>query len=101
MTSVEWLDNELWKLRLLLRSGDITYRLYFVEEEKLFQQAKEKNKKEIIDAWNSAGYEDGYHNEIEIKQSFKDGVDAIIDGTSICEDEYYNKKYPKNETRTN
>lgn len=57
-TVVEWLDNELWKLRLKLRGGEISVGLYCEQEVKLIAQAKqmEREQKEnalkIIEAQN-------------------------------------------------
>lgn len=55
LTAVEWLDDEMWKLRLLFRSGDISIPLYFQKEEKLFEQAKQMEKQQLIDA-HTIGY---------------------------------------------
>jgi hypothetical protein len=49
-TSVEWLDSELWKLRLKLRGEEISLTFYFEQEVKLIEQAKEMHKEEITEA---------------------------------------------------
>jgi|688.fasta_scaffold2502813_2 hypothetical protein len=50
-TAVEWLDNELWKLRLKVRGQEISIDIYFKEEAKLILQAKEMEKQQKKDAW--------------------------------------------------
>jgi hypothetical protein len=50
-TSVEWLDNELWKLRLKLRGGEISIKFYFEQEVKLIEQAKEMEKQQAFEFW--------------------------------------------------
>ena len=53
-TAVEWLDNELWNLRLKLRGGEISFDLYFEQEVKLIEQAKEMEKQQVIDAFQDS-----------------------------------------------
>ena len=52
-TAVEWLDNELWKIRLKLRGGEISIGLYSEQEVKLIEQAKQMEKEQIIKAVDS------------------------------------------------
>lgn len=56
-TAVEWLDNELWKIRLKLRGGEISIGLYSEQEVKLIEQAKQMEKQQIVDSFD-AGYRD-------------------------------------------
>jgi hypothetical protein len=68
-TAVEWLDNQLWNLRLKLRGGEISFNLYFEQEVKLIEQAKEMEKQQKIDAYDYhrciGNFENGeqYYNE--------------------------------------
>jgi hypothetical protein len=52
-TAVEWLDNELWKLRLKLRGGEVSIKFYLEQEARLILQAKgmekEQRKNDITD----------------------------------------------------
>lgn len=50
-TAVEWLDIELWKLRLKLRGGEISLGLYGEQEVKIIEQAKAMEKEQIIETW--------------------------------------------------
>jgi hypothetical protein len=45
-TAVEWLDNELWKLRLKLRGGEISIKFYLEQEARLIIQAKQMEKEQ-------------------------------------------------------
>jgi hypothetical protein len=58
-TGVEWLDNELWKLRLKLRGGEISIKFYLEEERRLILQAKEMEKQQIETA-KILGHQEGY-----------------------------------------
>jgi hypothetical protein len=49
-TAVEWLDNELWGLKLKLRGGEISLDFYFEQQIKLINQAKEMEKEQIMEA---------------------------------------------------
>ena len=50
-TSVEWLDNELWKLRLNLRGGEVSIKFYLEQEARLILQAKEMEKEQHKYTW--------------------------------------------------
>jgi hypothetical protein len=45
-TAVEWLDNELWALKLKLRGGEISLDFYFEQKIKLINQAKKMEKEQ-------------------------------------------------------
>lgn len=49
MTAVEWLDKELWSLRLQLRGGEISIQDFGKQEIKLIEQAKQLEKQQIIE----------------------------------------------------
>jgi hypothetical protein len=51
-TSVEWLDSELWNLRLKLRGEEISLAFYCEQEVKLIEQAKAIEKEQMIDFAN-------------------------------------------------
>jgi hypothetical protein len=53
-TAVEWLDNELWALKLKLRGGEISLDFYFEQKIKLINQAKQMEKEQIKEAYMSA-----------------------------------------------
>jgi hypothetical protein len=55
ITAVEWLDNELWKLRLKLRGAEISFDFYCEQEVKLIKQAKAMEKEQIEDAYWEGG----------------------------------------------
>ena len=61
MTSIEWLEKEIW------RRGPIGEDTPTWLKE-LYDQAKLLHKQEIIDAWNSAGGGDAYHQVKEYYQ---------------------------------
>jgi hypothetical protein len=61
-TSVEWLDSELWKLRLKLRGEEISLTFYCEQEVKLIEKAKEMEKEQITYAYNN-GVDDAYADE--------------------------------------
>jgi hypothetical protein len=62
-TAVEWLDNELWKLRLKVRGQEISIDIYFKEEAKLILQSKEMEKQRIINAFDCALFGHGINGE--------------------------------------
>jgi len=70
LTAVEWLEEELAdNLKLIILNNDYTLM------EKLFEQAKEMEKKQIIDAYEDAymsGYRDNWNDGINYyNQTFK------------------------------
>jgi hypothetical protein len=48
-TAVEWLDNELWALKLKLRGGEISLDFYFEQKIKLINQAIEMEKEQMLE----------------------------------------------------
>jgi len=80
-TAVEWLDNELWALKLKLRGGEISLDFYFEQKIKLINHAKQMEKEHIMDA-HIAGMEF-----------------IAVDPNKYVEDaeQYYNETYKKEE----
>jgi hypothetical protein len=76
-TAVEWLDNELYNLRLKLRGFEISFDLYFEQEVKLIEQAKAMEKEQILFAYN-------------------DGAMGAFEKTYKGMHEYYNENYGGN-----
>jgi hypothetical protein len=71
-TGVEWLDNELWKLRLKLRGGEISIKFYLEQEARLILQAKEMEKQQIVKAHREQSYlqDDGSWLELTGEQYY-------------------------------
>lgn len=82
LTAVEWLDEELWKVRLLLRSGDISQKFYFTEEQRLIDQAKQMEKEQIVNAFQF-GVSEGFLTDINYMNCDEDA------------EYYYNETYKK------
>jgi hypothetical protein len=77
MTSIEWLASQLGE--------------HIIWEEKiidLIEQAKEMHKHEIIDAWNSAGGGDAYHQGKDYYQ------ETFVSGISEKPDNHTNSEIP-------
>ncbi len=81
-TAVEWLDNELWKLRLKLRGVEISLDIYCEQEVKLIEQAKEMEKEQIVIA----------HGTKSNGRLKNDGQFIIGE---ITGEQYYNETYNK------
>jgi hypothetical protein len=81
-TAVEWLDNQLWKLRLKLRVGEVSIDFYCEQEVKLIEQAKAMEKEQIMSAYD-LGNQNQY-NKI-----------CISNYVNIDEEQYYNETYNK------
>jgi hypothetical protein len=67
-TAVEWLDNELWKLRLKLRGGEVSIKFYLKQEARLILQAEEMFQQQIEAAWKRG---DGEHDKVADELSKK------------------------------
>lgn len=52
-TAVEWLDEQIEYISIQIIDGFLTIKEFMEEREKLFKQAKEMEKKQIIDAYNN------------------------------------------------
>jgi hypothetical protein len=60
-TAVEWLFEERLGLTLQLENRKISHKYWELQMVKLYEQAKEMEKQQIIDAHNQ-GYADGYRD---------------------------------------
>ena len=75
-TATEWLENELAdKLKLIVLNND------FRMMEKLFEQAKQMEKEQLVKAWDDGDY--AYFYSKETGRDFDNG------------EEYYNETYNK------
>ena len=81
MTAVEWLDNELWALKLKLRGGEISLDFYFEQKIKLINQAKEMEREQMWE-YIKKNYCIG-HNSLEFHR--------------LEFEQYYNETYKKEE----
>jgi hypothetical protein len=81
MTAVEWLDNELWKLRLKLRGGEISLDFYCEQEVKLIEQAKAMEKEQIMD----------FTMQMHKIDCSKTGTDILLNEAELYYNETYNK----------
>ena len=76
MTSIEWLEKELKKSIHFYRLIEDLESKSTILEDDVFQQAKERHKQEILDAWHN-----GYNNQ-----------SPMIDEEN-CGEQYYEKTF--------
>jgi hypothetical protein len=80
-TAVEWLYERLE--RMIPRSA-----LYDIDKREYFKQAKEMEKKQVIDAYKKA-HEDGYHFEGSVSDYESEGLEKHL------AEQYYNETFNK------
>ena len=57
-TAVEWFHSKIKQLEFWVETRQITWKEYHKEKDKLLEQAKEMEKRQIVDAWGNGFDED-------------------------------------------
>ncbi len=70
-TAVEWLDEQIEYISIQIIDGFLTIKEFMEEREKLFSQAKEMEKQQIVDAFN-VGFKDTGLSFLQGEQYYKE-----------------------------
>jgi len=88
MTAVQWLVKELG-------INDLVFSKNMPITNKIFQQAKEMEKQQIIDAGNSCAIKQHLHNDKVDKMSMDEMLEFANTQTITFGEQYYNDKFNK------
>jgi hypothetical protein len=86
-SSLEWFNQEAWRLRIQLESKEITLGEFATKYYTLFEQAKAMHKEEIHNTYEQ-GLEDGYHFDGSRSDWESEGMQEYM------AEQYYNKTFP-------
>lgn len=94
-SAVEWLDEQIECISMQVFDGFLTFVEFMEEREKLFKQAKEMEKEQIIEAGNSCAFKQHLHSDRINKMSIDELEQYNLEPSYTFGEEYYNETFKK------